>query len=393
MLSHDEKMEVNALCERMLQSPSNSGHEDGVVAVMREYMEKNGFDEIVVDKYGSIIGCIKGNRPGPKILFDGHIDTVPVPNPDAWKQNPYGGELINGRIYGRGASDMKGAVAAMCVGAVKFARETKRDFAGSIYIAGVVHEECFEGIAAREISALVQPDVVIIGEASELNLKIGQRGRAEVVVETFGVPAHSANPQKGVNAVHAMMKLAAEINTFVPAQHPVLGPGVSVLTDIISTPYPGASVVPSHCRATYDRRLLVGETPATVIAPFQEAIDKLSAADPTFKAKVSFATGRENCHTGNIIEGERFFPGWLFEESEDFIQRPLKALQAAGFHPTITHYSFCTNGSHYAGEKGIRTFGFGPSVETLAHTIDEYIEESQLHGATDGYAVICKSLL
>ena len=393
MLSIEEQKEVNDLCVRMLQSPSNSGHEDGVVAVMREYMEKNGFDEIVVDKYGSIIGCIKGNRPGPKILFDGHIDTVPVPNPDAWKQNPYGGDLINGRIYGRGASDMKGAVAAMCVGVAKFARETKRDFAGSVYVAGVVHEECFEGIAAREISALVQPDVVIIGEASELNLKIGQRGRAEVVVETFGVPAHSANPHKGVNAVHAMMKLAAEINTFVPAQHPVLGPGVSVLTDIISTPYPGASVVPSRCRSTYDRRLLVGETPATVIAPFQEAIDKLSAADPTFKAKVSFATGRENCHTGNIIEGERFFPGWLFEESEDFIQRPLKGLQAAGFNPSITHYSFCTNGSHYAGEKGIRTFGFGPSVETLAHTIDEYIEESQVHGATDGYAVICKSLL
>ena len=393
MLSQEEKQTVEELCIDLIKRPSNSGQEGGVVEALRAYMEKNNFDEVVVDKYGSIIGCIKGKRPGPKILFDGHIDTVPAPDPSLWKHNPYGGEKENGRIYGRGASDMKGAVAAMCVGAVKFARATGRDFAGSIYVAGVVHEECFEGIAAREISAQVQPDVVIIGEASELNLKIGQRGRAEVVLETFGVPAHSASPHKGVNAVHAMMKLAAEVDTFVPQQHPILGPGVSVLTDIISTPYPGASVVPSHCRATYDRRLLVGETPATVIAPFQEAIDKLAAQDPTFKAQVHFAKGKENCHTGNTIEGERFFPGWLFEEGEDFIQRSLKGLREIGLTPAISHYSFCTNGSHYAGEKGIRTFGFGPSQETLAHTIDEYIEQSQLHAATDGYAALCQSLL
>ncbi len=393
MLSKEEQKEVTDLCVALIQKQSYSGQEGGLVEVLRSYMQKNGFDEIVVDKYGSIIGCIKGNKPGPKILFDGHIDTVPVPDPSRWKFNPYGGEIDNGRIYGRGTSDMKGAVAAMCVGAAKFARETKRDFAGSIYVAGVVHEECFEGIAAREISELVKPDVVIIGEASELNLKIGQRGRAEIVVETFGVPAHSASPHKGVNAVHAMMKLAAEINTFVPKEHPVLGAGVSVLTDIISTPYPGASVVPSHCRATYDRRLLVGETPESVLAPFQAAVEAVAAKDSTFKGKVSFAKGKEDCHTGNTIEGERFFPGWLFEQEEDFIQRSFNGLKKAGFSPVISHYSFCTNGSHYAGEKGIRTFGFGPSLETLAHTIDEYIEEDQLHKATAGYSVICKSLL
>lgn len=393
MFSQAEQREVDDLCIALLQKPSNSGHEDGVVAVLRDYMQNNAFDEVFVDKYGSITGCIHGSRPGPKLLFDGHIDTVPVPDPSVWKHKPYGGERENGRIYGRGASDMKGAVAAMCVGAAKFARGNARNFAGSVYVAGVVHEECFEGIAAREISARVQPDVVIIGEASELNLKIGQRGRAEVVLETFGVPAHSASPHKGVNAVHAMMRLVAEVERFVPAQHPVLGPGVAVLTDIISTPYPGASVVPSHCRATYDRRLLMGEKPDTVLAPFAGAIRTLAARDATFKAQAAFARGKEQCHTGNTIEGERFFPGWLFDEREPFIQHSLQGLAAAGFKPAISHYSFCTNGSHYAGEKGIRTFGFGPSLETLAHTIDEYIEEAQLHGAAQGYAVICQSLL
>lgn len=393
MLTQEQKNDVIALCRELIKAPSYSGKEDKVVAVLRAYMEKNGFDDVFVDKYGSIVGCIKGNRPGPKILYDGHIDTVPVPDPSLWTHEPFAAEVVDGKIYGRGASDMKGAVAAMAAAAVAVARETNRNFAGSIHIAGVVHEECFEGIAAREISDRVNPDVVIIGEASELNLKIGQRGRAEIVVETFGVPAHSASPHKGVNAVLAMMRLITAIETITPPKHPVLGPGVAVLTDIISTPYPGASVVPSHCRATYDRRLLVGETPESVLAPFVEAVNKLTAQDPTFKARVSYAKGSESCHTGNTIEGERFFPGWLFEEKEDFVQRAYAALKGTGLAPSITHYSFCTNASHYAGEKGIRTLGFGPSLETLAHTNDEYIEETQLFAAMEGYTAISKALL
>ena len=393
VLTQDQKNDVKELCRDLIKKPSYSGQEDGVVGVLRAYMEKNGFDDVVVDKYGNIIGCIKGKRPGPKILFDGHIDTVPVPDPKVWKHDPFGAEVVEGKIYGRGATDMKGAVAAMAAAAVNVAKETNRDFAGEIYVAGVVHEECFEGIAAREISRRVNPDIVVIGEASELNLKIGQRGRAEIVVETFGVPAHSANPEKGVNAVHSMLRLVGELEKIAPPTQPVLGKGVSVLTDIISTPYPGASVVPSHCRATYDRRLLVGETPESVIKPFQDTVEKLQAADPTFKAKVSYAFGKERCHTGNDIEGERFFPGWQFEEKEDFVQKALHGLQNIGLKPTITHYSFCTNGSHYAGEKGIRTLGFGPSRENLAHTIDEHIEESQLYGATAGFAAISKALL
>ena len=393
MLTQEQKDAVKTLCRDLIKVPSYSGQEGGVVEVLRAYMQENGFDDVVVDKYGSIIGCIKGKRPGPKILYDGHIDTVPVPDPSVWKHEPFGAEVVDGKIYGRGASDMKGAVAAMAVAAVNVAKETNRDFAGEIYVAGVVHEECFEGIAAREISARVNPDIVVIGEASELNLKIGQRGRAEIVVETFGVPAHSANPDKGVNAVYSMVRLVGELEKMVPSEQPVLGKGVSVLTDIISTPYPGASVVPSHCRATYDRRLLVGETLESVLKPFQDAVTKLEAQDPKFKAKVSYAYGKENCHTGGCIEGERFFPGWLFEEKEEFVQKALAGLKGVGFNPTITHYSFCTNASHYAGEKGIKTLGFGPSPENLAHTIDEYIEEDQLYGATEGYAAISKALL
>ena len=288
---------------------------------------------------------------------------------------------------------MKGALAAMANAAVLFTEAENRDFAGEIYVAGVVHEECFEGVAARNISEIVKPDYVVIGEASHLNLKIGQRGRGEVKVETFGVPAHSANPEKGINAVYSMCKVVDEIRKLTPPHHDVLGDGILELTDIKSTPYPGASVVPEYCMATYDRRLLVGETKESVLAPIQEVIDRLMKEDPKIKAKVSFATGEETCYTGNKIEGERFFPGWLFDKNETYIQDVLKTLQDMGFHPEITQYNFCTNGSHYAGEAGIRTIGMGPSVESLAHTIDEYVEIDQLLKVTECYFGIMKALL
>ena len=281
----------------------------------------------------------------------------------------------------------------MLAAALYYAEDADYDFPGDIYVAGVVHEECFEGVAAREISAYVKPDYVIIGEASQLNMKIGQRGRAEIVVETFGVPAHSASPHKGVNAVYKMCKVIEEINKLTPPHHDVLGDGILELVDVKSSPYPGASVVPDYCRATYDRRLLTGETKESVLAPLQELLDRMMKDDPQLKAKVSYAVGQEKCWTGETIEAERFFPGWLFDKNEDWVQNIYKEMKEIGLNPTITNYDFCTNASHYAGEAGIRSVGVGPSLETLAHTINEYIEIDQLNKVMESYYGVMKALL
>lgn len=380
------------LTREMIQNKSYSGEEENVVAAIKKNLLDLGYDDIHVDKYGSIIGVIKGKRPGKKILFDGHIDTVPVPDPGKWTQDPFGGEIVDGKLYGRGTSDMKGQTACMIAAAAYFAKDVDKDFAGEIYVAGVVHEEIFEGVAAREISAYVEPDYVVIGESSEMNLKIGQRGRGEIVVESFGKPAHSANPQKGINAVLKMSKFIEAMENLVPPSHPVLGDGILVLTDIISSPYPGASVVPEYCRATFDRRLLVGETPESVLAPIKELADSLMVKDSDMKLSVSLAKETKSCYTGNDITGERFFPGWLYDENDEFVQKAYKGLKNAGLNPEITQYSFCTNGSHYAGEAGIKTIGFGPSWEHLAHTIDEYIEVENLYIGLNAYYEILRSV-
>ncbi|MCL1875515.1 MAG: YgeY family selenium metabolism-linked hydrolase [Synergistaceae bacterium] len=393
MLNEQRAGEVIALCQLLIREQSFSGQEKGMAGRLREYFLSSGFDSAEVDGYGNIIGCLKGLRPGKKLLFDGHMDTVAVTDESAWTHPPFGAEIVDGKIYGRGATDMKGALAACACAASAFGADCKKDFAGEIYVVGSVHEECFEGVASRSISSAISPDYVVIAEASQLNLKIGQRGRAEIVVETFGKPAHSSNPEAGVNAVYQMTKIIDAISKMEANSHPILGKGIMELTDIISSPYPGASVVPAHCRVTYDRRLLVGETKESVLAPLQELLNKMMVNDPSLKAAVSFAHGKELCYTGAVIEDERFFPAWLFDKNEHFVQAVHSELIAAGQTPEISHYSFCTNGSHYAGEKGIKTLGLGPSFEHVAHTIDEYIDIQQLTGAMEAYMAVMRALL
>lgn len=393
MLRKDQENKVIELCREMIRAKSYSGQEQDAGKVLENFFRANGYDEVIRDRYGNVIGHIRGKQPGPKILFDGHMDTVPVTDESEWPFPPFEAVISEGRIYGRGTSDMKGALSAMACAAAFYREQTGGDFPGDIYVAGVVHEECFEGVAARSISEIVKPDYVVIGEASGLNLKIGQRGRAEIVVETFGRAAHSANPEKGINAVYKMAEVIQAIRKLVPPEHPVLGKGILELTDIKSSPYPGASVVPEYCRATYDRRLLTGETKEEVLRPLEELCVKLEAEDPELKVKVSFARGKEICYTGNEIEGERFFPGWLFDREEPYIQNVYHALTANGYTPEITQYNFCTNGSHYAGEAGIRTIGLGPSRENLAHTVGEYIEVDQLLKVSDCYMLVMDALL
>ena len=393
ILTPERRTEVIALTKSLVSRQSVSGREQDAAEELNRYLTSHGFDHTETDRYGNILGRIKGNRPGPRLLFDGHLDTVPAVNPVAWTHPPFVPEEADGKLYGRGTSDMKGAVAAFTAAAGFFAADRVRDFPGEIWVAGVVHEECFEGVAARSVSKIVRPDYVVIGEASECNLKIGQRGRAEIVVETFGVPAHSANPEKGVNAVYAMCRVIEALRNLEVPVHPVLGKGILELTDIQSSPYPGASVVPSYCRATYDRRLLVGETRESVLAPINAALEELAEREPGIQAKASYAQGEALCYTGETIRGERFFPGWLYREDEPFVQAVLEELRRIGQAPRVTQYSFCTNGSHYAGEAGIRTIGFGPSLESLAHTDDEYVETAQLERACEGYYAIMQALL
>ena len=394
MMTREREKQLVSFCREMIRRPSLSGQEQEVAALVRSTMEALGFDHVEVDRYGNVVGRIVFGSGGKKILLEGHMDHVDISDPAKWTHSPFEAEMVEGKIYGRAASDMKGNLVAMIQAAAFLKQDAPEGLEGEVIVAGSVHEECFEGVASQLIGETYRPDFVIIGEASNLTLKRGQRGRAEVVLETLGKNAHSSNPSVGLNAVKKMAGLLVAIEErFVPAKDDLLGEGILEVTDVISSPYPGASVVPDLCRATFDRRLLVGETEEFVLGQVQEIIDGLAAGDTDLKTRLYLATGEDCCYTGEPIRAKRYAPGWLFSEDHPFVQTALRGLRSVGQDAELSHYYFCTNGSYYAGKAGIPTVGYGGSLETLAHVDGEYIEVAQLIKACEGHYGIVSAVL
>jgi len=374
---------LTSFAQRLVRTGSVTTHEREVVDVIAEEMRDLSFDSVMVDEYGSIIGIIESGRPGPCLLLDGHCDTVEA-KPSDWKHDPWGGEIENGRLYGRGAADMKGSLAAMIHAAGKVDRSR---LAGRIAVSATVSEELAEGCAIESVIGHVHPDFVVVGEATRLNLNRGGRGRAEIHLTTLGRSAHSSSPEAGHCAVTDMLRVIEAVNALPMRVDPILGPGSLVLTDIISEPHPGYSVIPYRCHVTYDRRLLPGESGTGLVnslksLPGLENIDLL----------VSIATLEESTYTGAKFLGDKFFPAWVFPESHSFVQAALEGLRSAGLKPEIDAYRFCTNAAFSAGVAGIPTVGFGIAREEDAHTVDESIEVKDLLSAEKGYQGIMYSV-
>ncbi len=374
-----------AFTQDLIRIPSLSGEEAAVVERIVAEMRSLGFDTVWIDANGSAIGVVNGAQPGPTILLDAHCDTVGIAPGSTWTRDPFAANIEEGFLYGRGAADMKGALAAMIYAAGTVDRST---LAGNVAVSATVMEEVMEGISLETVIAAVKPDFVVIGEATELNLNRGGRGRAEIHLETIGKPAHSSSPQLGVNAVHQMIKLIDAVESVPLGSDPLLGPALLALTDMISDPYPGYSVIPSRCRATYDRRTLPGETAASVTGTIGE---QPRARGVQFSATI--AEGEHHCYTGTILRAPKFFPAWIFAEDHPFVQGALAGLHAAGLQPAIRAYRFCTNGASSAGVLGIPTVGFGPAAEGDAHVVDERLSIAELVAAAQGYQGIVVSML
>lgn len=375
--------ELITFAQRLVRAKSITGSEQEVISVLSAEMKKLGYDRVRVDETGNLIGSIEGEKDGPTILLDGHCDTVDA-NPPDWKHAPWAAEIENGRLYGRGAADMKGSLAAMIHAAAAIDRSR---LAGRIAISATVTEENVEGGSLRSVVEAVHPDYVVIGEATELNLNRGGRGRAEIQVSTFGRSAHSSSPSAGRCAVTDMMRVLQAIQNHKDPVDPFLGAGSMVLTDIISEPYPGHSVIPYRCRVTYDRRLLPGETNTGII----EVLRTLPGLED-IQYEVGLVTQEERTHTGVVLEGEKFFPAWIFPEAHPFVTAAKRGLEAEGLTPRIGGYRFCTNGAYCAGVMGIPTVGFGIGREEDAHIADESIAVADLLTAARGYQGIIQAV-
>jgi putative selenium metabolism hydrolase len=379
----NEALEAFAL--RLLRARSYSTEEANAAAVLHEELTRRGFD-VTVDELGNVIGTLRLGD-GPVVLLDAHLDTVGVLDPSGWSRRP-DGEVADGRMFGRGAVDIKGPMAA-CVHGVSALRSLD---AGTVVISGTVAEELLEGPALLRVLETVKPDFVVICEPSSGTLARGQRGRAEVLVEVAGRSCHSAYPESGINAAEVMVDVITALRAFAPPQQPTLGAGILVLTDVKSHPYPGLSVVPERCAATFDRRTLVGETEAGVLAPIRDIVDEVVHRWGT-TGSVTVAEKAYVTYTGMHVQAQSFAPAWLADADAPVVVAAVSGLIGAGLDATRTHYKFCTNGSASAGQLGIPTIGYGPGHEDAAHTVDESISLVDLRDGAQGYAAIVASLL
>jgi len=213
-----------------------------------------------------------------------------------------------------------------------------------------------------------------------------------VLVETFGVPAHSSTPQLGRNAIKPMAALVNLLSNLPMPVDDLLGPAILEVTDIISRPYPALSVIPEHCMATFDRRMLVDETDEDVLAEVQAILDAYMQDDPALDARATIAVDRFDTYTGFSVEAPNCAPAWRMADDAPIVRAGIDALIHAGLLPILSHYSFCTNGSESAGRRGIPTIGFGPGDESEAHRIDESLEVSHLFAALTGYEMLAREL-
>ncbi len=367
----------------LVKTKSLPGHEKSAIELVAKEMSSLGYDSIAIDEYGNLSGVINGASLGLTLMLDGHVDTVDVAPGVPWQHEPFGAVIENGRMYGRGTTDMKGPLAAMlyAVAAADPAR-----LKGRIVFSVSVMEEVIEGYLLAPVIARYAPDLVIIGEPSDMKLIHGSRGRAEILVTATGQPVHSSLPEQGINAVHLMMAAIATIESLPLPEDPEIGQAVLALTDIISEPYPGHSMIPSVCRATYDRRTLPGETAEQILS----AWDGLDGME---RVRAEIAKAQYTTYTGQEIGVLKFFPAWSLEKDHHLVRSARDGLLACGMGVGFGTWPFNTNATYTAGIKSIPTIGFGPSKEGLAHIVDEYIDLRELQTAVQGYLGMINSIL
>jgi putative selenium metabolism hydrolase len=378
-----------ALCRALVRAPSPPGREDPSAEVLADELRRLGFRDVRTDRYGSVAGTI-GGADGPAILLDGHLDTIELVDPNAWTHDPHGADLEDGAIHGLGVVDMKAGLAAQVYGAARAAREGR--LPGPVHVTGTVGEEIIEGPALGAWLDELHPALVLIGEPTDLRLHVGQRGRAEVVLETFGRPAHSAHAWHGRNAVYDLIAAVPRLRAAPLPTHEFLEPAVIELIDVISDPYPSLSNVPHYARATFDRRTLPGEDAAAVLGALEAALAPLKADDADFDARVSLADGSVDCYTGQRLSATKFAPAWFTPPDSPIVQTATAALREVGLDRPIGAYRSCTNGSAAGGLRGIPTLGFGPAPNELAHRPNEWVALEDLELAARGYAALCARL-
>ena len=373
--------ELLSFAQDIIRIPSYTGSEGNVVRRIEKEMYRLGYDRVIVDDVGSVIGII-GNG-GTKILFDSHIDTVEVKDPDEWTVDPFGGVIRDGKLYGRGASDMKSSAAASVYAGYAI-KQSGLSEGKTIYVCCSAMEEDFDGEGLYHAIAdnNLDPDFVVICEPTHLQISLGQRGRSIYKITTEGVSAHGSAPEKGVNAIYKMSTVLERIEALQNKFASLDGEKGSIAVSKIESSAVSLNAIPKLCSIYIDRRMTISEDESVVSMEMDNLVEGTGATWLVYEA--SGTSWR-----GEPITLRSFLPAWEISKDHKLTRAFIKTYKELyEKEPVMYKWDFSTNGVASAGRLGLPTIGFGAGIEKLAHMTDEYCPIEDIIGACEFYTTM-----
>jgi putative selenium metabolism hydrolase len=352
-----------------------------------------GWDEARFDKMGNTVGRI---GDGPKVIvYDSHIDTVGVGDPDEWEWDPFVGKVEDGRLYARGACDEKGSTPGMVYG-LTLARDLGWLDGYTIYYFGNMEEWC-DGIAPNafaEVDPGVRPDCVVIGEPTKMQVYRAHKGRVELKITASGRSAHAASHYLGDNAVYKMAAIITQIREldrrfhFGMGGHPVQGVPSIAVTDVhVRTA--SLNAVPDEFTIYIDRRITSNE-------PHDEVIAQIMGLIPDYLQEeivVEELFYDEPSYTGFVLPVSKYYPAWVLEDTHPLAVAGQRAIRELwGEERPLGAWDFSTNGTYWAGKAGIASIGLGPGDEKTAHMRHENVPLDEVVTAAEWYGALPKLL-
>lgn len=363
-------------------------NEERVARRIREECESLGYDRAYIDDFGNVHGVIEGRESGA-VMLNSHIDTVGYGDREQWDVDPYGGEIIDGELYGLGSADMKCAMASMVYGGGALAAldiTPNHD----LYVTGELFEEVHEGYAMRYVDNETDIDLqrVVIGEASEMNVKRGHRGRCELKIELEGKSCHASAPHRGINPLYHASTIIDRLEELAEEteEDDFLGAGTLAVTNI-EVDTPSNNAVPAAATIYVDRRMTTGEDEDRAHRELEEAVEAAVGTYDDVSATVSTLSFDRPTWTGYEDETPKYYPTWALEEDHPLVQDTYKIVDGVLAEPVdITKWTFSTSGVYTMGEADIPTIGFGPSREEWAHAPNERVAVDDVVDAVAVYA-------
>jgi acetylornithine deacetylase len=343
-------------------------YEERVTAYLEDFFRGLGVPyerQTIAAQRDNIVARVSQPGSARTWLWEAHQDTVPTDNMTI---DPFGAKIENGRLYGRGACDIKGGMAAMLAAFARLARERPRG-AGNVIMACTVDEEhTFLGVQ-RLVQDRLGADMAVVAEPTQLEIVQAHKGVVRWHVETTGRACHSSSPEKGVNAIYHMAQVLGGVQVFADRLRaskadPLLGPPTLSVGRIEG----GTSVntVPDRCRIEVDRRVIPGEDPLAAPGELTVYLTQTAGVGVPFECSKPWLMA----------------PALSPQGSQDLVARLGRAIDAVKGTHRATTVPYGTDASTIA-QAGIPAVVFGPGDIARAHTRDEWVPLDEVEEASE----------